>query len=210
MSSEKPSISLDKPQKQWIVLFLTLYAAIAMAALWPKNEWNNTTQTLLNAHATTGESSVQKTTKKIFLDKAVIFLEKMDAKEARGEKLTPEERRLYDDALASIRIDQIATESTYPPEKEGQTVIDRLYDSLQKPITDTDSWKETIASQQKTNEEIYAMFKQKIEKDPNYTPTDVEIMALAKLWIGVVGKKDGGGSVPFKWNDRQNDNKEKK
>ncbi len=210
MSSEKPSIFLDRSQKQWIAIFTTLYAALAIAALWPRNEWNNITQTPVNAHATTEEWSVQKTTKEIILDKAVIFLEKMDAKEARGEKLTPEERRLYDDALASIRIDQIAAELPYPKSVNDKTTLDRLYDSLQKPTTDIDSWKETIASQQKTNEEIYAMFKQKIEKDPNYTPTDVEIMALAKLWIGVVGKKDGGGSIPFEWDGRWNDNKEKK
>ncbi|MEI6710727.1 MAG: hypothetical protein WCK88_00140 [bacterium] len=63
----------------------------------------------------------------------------MDAKEARGEKLTPEERRLYDDALASIRIDQIAAELPYPKSVNDKTTLDRLYDSLQKPTTDIDS-----------------------------------------------------------------------
>jgi len=36
-----------------------------------------------------------------------------------------------------------------------------------------------------TNEEIFASFKMKIEKDPNYTPTRAERIALAKLGIAV-------------------------
>lgn len=61
-----------------------------------------------------------------------------------------------------------------------------------------------------TNEEIFDNYKIKIAKDDDYIATDDEIEALARLWYGVVGKKDGGGSIPFKWDGRQNDNKEKK
>jgi hypothetical protein len=54
---------------------------------------------------------------------------------------------------------------------------------------------ETITSRGKKNEEIFAVFQEKVKNNPQYTPTRAERIALAQLWVAV----NDGAPIPYEW-----------
>ena len=106
-----------------------------------------------------------------------------------------------------------AGEKLTTPTIEWTKEIQRVTDTVRDGVSTTQDLQDTIEyarvealfneaeakAKQKTNEEIYASFKEKIAGDPDYTPTDVERKALAKLWIAV----NDGKPIPFDWDGKE-------
>jgi len=83
------------------------------------------------------------------------------------------------------------TEEWLLPEEQEMKRVQALFEEVTP--------EETLASRLKDNEAILAEFQKKIEKNPQYTPTRAEKIALAQLWIAV----NDGTPIPYEGDGKE-------